>query len=102
VRSRRTHALFDAHFDAVRAYCIRRLPLAEANDATSEVFLIAWRRLEDIPQDGERRGRTLPVGRRRELRRAFSTDLTEIRLRLQSDSCDERALELDFATLRRP
>lgn len=33
---------------------------------------------------------------------AFSTDRTEIRLRLQSDSCDERALALDFATLRRP
>lgn len=48
------HALFDAHFDAVRAYCIRRLPLAEANDATSEVFLVAWRRLENIPHDAER------------------------------------------------
>lgn len=49
-RFRRT---YDEHFAAVRSYCLRRLPVADANDAVSEVFLVAWRKVEQIPRDRE-------------------------------------------------
>ena len=42
--------LFDRHREAVRAYLWRRDPeLAE--DVTAETFLVAWRRLDDIPAE---------------------------------------------------
>ena len=41
--------IYDEHFPAIRSYCLRRLPNADANDAISEVFLTAWRRREAIP-----------------------------------------------------
>lgn len=41
--------IFDAHFPAVQRYCARRLGPTDANDAVSEVFLVAWRRLEHVP-----------------------------------------------------
>lgn len=41
--------IFDAHLPVVQRYCVRRLKPADANDAVSEVFLVAWRRLDDIP-----------------------------------------------------
>lgn len=48
--------IFDAHFADVQRYCVRRLSTADANDATSEVFLVAWRRLDSVPDGDE----TLP------------------------------------------
>ncbi len=42
--------LYDAHYAAVRVYAWRRDP-ALADDVVSETFLVAWRRLEDIPRD---------------------------------------------------
>jgi RNA polymerase sigma-70 factor (ECF subfamily) len=44
--------VYDETFTAIRAYCIRRLPVSEVNDAVAEVYAIAWRRMDDIP-DGE-------------------------------------------------
>ena len=49
--SERFRSLFDAHFHEIRAYCLRRLATADANDAVSEVFLIVWRRLDELPSD---------------------------------------------------
>ena len=49
-RIERFDRLFAAHFDAVRAYAWRRDP-ATADDVAAETFLVAWRRLEDIPAD---------------------------------------------------
>jgi RNA polymerase sigma-70 factor (ECF subfamily) len=43
--------LFDENFAEVRSYCLRRLSVADANDAVSEVFLVAWRRRDDVPTD---------------------------------------------------
>ena len=55
-RSPRTDAkfrrLYDEHFVAIRSYCLRRLPVAEVNDAVAEVFLVVWRRIDDVP-DGD-------------------------------------------------
>jgi RNA polymerase sigma-70 factor (ECF subfamily) len=45
--------IFDAHFAAVQRYCVRRLPTADANDAVSEVFLVVWRRIDDVPAGDE-------------------------------------------------
>ena len=41
--------MYDLHFDSVARYCLRRLPEHSAQDAVSEVFLIAWRRFDSIP-----------------------------------------------------
>ena len=45
--------IFDAHYVEVQRYCVRRLNAADANDATSEVFLVAWRRIETVPEGEE-------------------------------------------------
>jgi RNA polymerase sigma-70 factor, ECF subfamily len=44
-------ALYHAHAGAVRGYALRRTTPAQADDVVAEVFLIAWRRLDDIPTD---------------------------------------------------
>ncbi len=41
--------LYARHFESVARYCLRRLPEQNAQDAVSEVFLTAWRRLEHVP-----------------------------------------------------
>jgi RNA polymerase sigma-70 factor (ECF subfamily) len=47
--------LFKAHQRELHAYCLRRLPVEDANDATSEIFLVAWRRTDDVPEGDEAR-----------------------------------------------
>lgn len=47
----RFRRVFDANVDAIQAFCLRRLPIEEAADAVSEVFLVAWRRIDEIPSD---------------------------------------------------
>jgi RNA polymerase sigma-70 factor (ECF subfamily) len=51
-RGTRFDALFAAHFAAVRAYVVRRSGGAPVDDVLSEVFLVAWRRLDAVPEDG--------------------------------------------------
>lgn len=60
VRFRR---VFDAYLPAVQRFCVRRLSPADANDAVAEVFLVAWRRLGDIPAGDEARPWLLGVAR---------------------------------------
>lgn len=45
----RFEALYRAHAREVHGYCLRRTSIEEAKDATSEVFVVAWRRFEDVP-----------------------------------------------------
>lgn len=45
----RFEALYEAHHRAVSNYCDRRMAAADAPDAVAEVFAIAWRRFDDIP-----------------------------------------------------
>lgn len=49
----RFRRVFDAHNDALHRYCLRRLDTDDANDATAEVFMIAWRRIDEIPAGDE-------------------------------------------------
>ena len=48
-RDTRFREMYHAHSAQIQAYCFRRLPVADANDAAADVFAIAWRRLEDAP-----------------------------------------------------
>jgi RNA polymerase sigma-70 factor, ECF subfamily len=50
-RQERFDRLFAAHYSAVLAYALRRVPRALAEDAVSETFLAAWRRLDELPAD---------------------------------------------------
>lgn len=42
---------FDAHFDALNRYCLRRVPIDDVNDVVSEVFLVAWRKIDHMPAE---------------------------------------------------
>lgn len=45
----RLNRAFEDHFEAISRYCHRRLPAADANDATAQVFAVAWRKIDDMP-----------------------------------------------------
>jgi RNA polymerase sigma-70 factor (ECF subfamily) len=41
--------VFEENYEAISRYCHRRLPRADANDATAQVFAVAWRRVDAMP-----------------------------------------------------
>ena len=43
--------LFAANYQAIYRYCVRRLGPSDAEDATADVFAVAWRRLDQMPPD---------------------------------------------------
>ena len=46
-------SLYDRHYDAIHSYFLRRSNAANAQDQTAEVFLVAWRRIDDVPRGEE-------------------------------------------------
>jgi RNA polymerase sigma-70 factor (ECF subfamily) len=50
-RRARLQQLFIEHAPAVRAYARRRTDGASADETVSEVFVVAWRRLDELPQE---------------------------------------------------
>lgn len=48
-------ALYEEEYDAVYAFCARRVGRVDAADATADVFAVAWRRIDDVPEDAGRR-----------------------------------------------
>ncbi len=44
--------VFDAYFEAINRYCLRRITEADVNDVVAEVFAVAWRKVDRMP-DGE-------------------------------------------------
>ena len=56
-REHRFRELFTAHHDAVLRFALRRVSPAPAEDIAAETFLVAWRRLDDVPT---RPGEALP------------------------------------------
>jgi RNA polymerase sigma-70 factor (ECF subfamily) len=49
----RFRQLYDGNLDLLRRYCFRRLPFDEVDDAVAEVFVVAWRRMDDVPDGDE-------------------------------------------------
>ena len=45
----RFNDLFERHHADVFRYCVRRLNPADAEDMAAEVFAVAWRRLDQVP-----------------------------------------------------
>ena len=52
-KENRFDALYNEHHRHVLAYCLRRSEWADAHDATAEVFVVVWRRLDELPPDAE-------------------------------------------------
>jgi RNA polymerase sigma-70 factor, ECF subfamily len=50
-REERFEVLFRANYPAVRAYALRRTSPDAAQDVVAETFLVAWRRLDEVPAD---------------------------------------------------
>lgn len=50
-RQTRFEEMFRSHRGRVLAFALRRTGPEEARDVTAETFLVAWRRLEDVPSD---------------------------------------------------
>jgi RNA polymerase sigma-70 factor (ECF subfamily) len=47
-REARFEELYEQHFQAIRRYVWRRAPFS-AEDVAADTFLVAWRRLDDVP-----------------------------------------------------
>jgi RNA polymerase sigma-70 factor (ECF subfamily) len=43
--------MFRSHYRNVAAYARRRAPTDVADDVTAETFLVAWRRLDEVPRE---------------------------------------------------
>ena len=41
--------LYQRHLGSIRSYCRRRLATDRVDDAVAEIFLTAWRRIDDVP-----------------------------------------------------
>jgi RNA polymerase sigma-70 factor (ECF subfamily) len=74
----RFDALYRAHAESIRSYCLRRLGPDDAGDAAADVFTVVWRRLGSCPPDGEARlwiygiARNVVANRRRGAHRSQS------------------------------
>lgn len=42
--------VFDAHFAAMNRYCLRRVAVDDVNDVVAEVFAVAWRKVDKMPE----------------------------------------------------
>lgn len=64
-REARFRDLYRAHFDSILAYAVRRTDQpADAGDVVAETFLVAWRRLGEMPGGAEGRLWLFGVARR--------------------------------------
>jgi RNA polymerase sigma-70 factor (ECF subfamily) len=64
-RRQRFEALFTAHSSTVLAYALRRVDVADdAADVIAETFVVAWRRIDDVPAGDEARLWLYGVARR--------------------------------------
>jgi RNA polymerase sigma-70 factor (ECF subfamily) len=50
-RRRAFEQLFAAHYRTVRGYVVRRSRSASVEDVLADTFLVAWRRLDSVPDD---------------------------------------------------
>jgi RNA polymerase sigma factor (sigma-70 family) len=77
-RRRRFDALFASYSSDIVAYCGWRAGASDAQDAVAEVFLTAWRRLDEVPEGDAARvwlyatARRVIANQRRSTRRRFA------------------------------
>lgn len=48
-REIRFNRIFSEYYEPISRYCHRRLPDDDANDAAAEVFVVVWKKLEQVP-----------------------------------------------------
>jgi RNA polymerase sigma factor (sigma-70 family) len=108
-RGRRFDALFEAHSSDVVAYCSWRAGSAsDAEEAVAEVFLTAWRRLDDVPGGEAARvwlyataRRVIANQRRSTRRRAALTERIALRAPPQESGPTDSEESLVHEALRR-
>ncbi|MGD2059295.1 MAG: sigma-70 family RNA polymerase sigma factor [Acidimicrobiia bacterium] len=42
--------VYESFFRRVYAYCLRRIAADRVDDAVAEIFLVAWRRIDEVPE----------------------------------------------------
>jgi RNA polymerase sigma-70 factor, ECF subfamily len=91
---RRFENLWNEHHDAVMAYTRRRAAPAHADDVVDETFLVAWRRIADVPGDAlpwlYGVARRVIANHRRSLRRgkALQSKLSALPVEVAADPFD--------------
>jgi RNA polymerase sigma factor (sigma-70 family) len=50
VRRDRFRAIYEANYHRILGYALRRAGREDAHDLVAETFLVAWRRLEEVPE----------------------------------------------------
>lgn len=98
--------LYAANFSRVLGYTVRRTQTPEdAADAASETFLIAWRRLDDVPTGDQARlwlyataRRVLANQRRSSARRTRLSERLRAELEAAADAPEQCFDELDLLT----
>ena len=108
----RFEELYAQHFRAVLRYSLARVSPDVAPDAVAETFLVAWRRLDDIPEDSLPWllgvARRVVAGQRRTIARRDALDnrLLAVRTAAQESGADagvvERIVVLDALALLSP
>lgn len=101
VRRRQLEALFTEHGQTVFAFARRRATAADADEAVSETFVVAWRRLDDIPSEplpwllGVARRCLANINRREGRQVALCQRLAEV---TRMSSADEISIGRDIST----
>jgi RNA polymerase sigma-70 factor (ECF subfamily) len=54
-RRERFRALYELQYPRILGYALRRAPADESADVVAETFLVAWRRLSDVPEGDDAR-----------------------------------------------
>lgn len=89
--SGRFESTFERHHRAVLAYALRRVPSeADAEDAVSETFAIAWRRFDQAPEPSAALPWLLAITRRVLANQHRSADRwSRLRVRLRAETRDQ-------------
>ena len=88
---RRYRCLFDRYHRQVYAYCRRRSDAQTAADGLAETFLVAWRRIDEVPDGDAALGWLYGVARRvlaNEFRRTRRSRQLATRLRADESASD--------------
>jgi RNA polymerase sigma-70 factor (ECF subfamily) len=111
-RETRFRIVYGAGYQTVLAYCIRRTSTPQdAADAVADTFLVAWRRLDDLPADEAQMPWLLATARRVlsnqrrgerrfvELRARLAAEIATHDLSVEAAGADDRIFADAFARL---